>query len=53
MLGKNTILKAIHNFNTGVATNNVVWMLGKNTILKAIHNIKKIGGKKTLGVNAG
>ena len=53
MLGKNTILKAIHNYLCLFPLKLRVWMLGKNTILKAIHNmIKKI--KKVLtGVNAG
>ncbi len=39
MLGKNTILKAIHNAMDYFINENEVWMLGKNTILKAIHNI--------------
>ncbi len=38
MLGKNTILKAIHNKAIAMPVYFVVWMLGKNTILKAIHN---------------
>ena len=38
MLGKNTILKAIHNWLVILETTVPVWMLGKNTILKAIHN---------------
>ena len=38
MLGKNTILKAIHNAADALNKVVVVWMLGKNTILKAIHN---------------
>ena len=38
MLGKNTILKAIHNYGEVEVHILVVWMLGKNTILKAIHN---------------
>jgi len=53
MLGKNTILKAIHNYLLVITWINLVWMLGKNTILKAIHN----SGVKILntvfGVNAG
>ncbi len=39
MLGKNTILKAIHNLEWLSMPNYEVWMLGKNTILKAIHNL--------------
>ena len=39
MLGKNTILKAIHNTPPSASGWAMVWMLGKNTILKAIHNI--------------
>ncbi len=38
MLGKNTILKAIHNVTLCLIDQTRVWMLGKNTILKAIHN---------------
>ncbi len=38
MLGKNTILKAIHNLYSCINLDVSVWMLGKNTILKAIHN---------------
>ncbi len=38
MLGKNTILKAIHNQAIEFIDSKKVWMLGKNTILKAIHN---------------
>ncbi len=38
MLGKNTILKAIHNLQQWQFNKLLVWMLGKNTILKAIHN---------------
>ena len=38
MLGKNTILKAIHNNKQRDLSKHEVWMLGKNTILKAIHN---------------
>ncbi len=38
ILGKNTILKAIHNQPSFSDTISRVWMLGKNTILKAIHN---------------
>ncbi len=38
MLGKNTILKAIHNQLFDLVLKSLVWMLGKNTILKAIHN---------------
>ncbi len=38
MLGKNTILKAIHNQVATFYFMVLVWMLGKNTILKAIHN---------------
>ncbi len=38
MLGKNTILKAIHNPYQLIATGLGLRMLGKNTILKAIHN---------------
>ncbi len=38
MLGKNTILKAIHNLFVEIIFIPKVWMLGKNTILKAIHN---------------
>ena len=53
MLGKNTILKAIHNEIGTWKEIEKVWMLGKNTILKAIHNkyhtIVGIDG----GVNAG
>ena len=53
MLGKNTILKAIHNYKSKFMQIKLVWMLGKNTILKAIHNGhgKFLYAKK--GVNAG
>ena len=40
MLGKNTILKAIHNIVLVPVVQIEVWMLGKNTILKAIHNME-------------
>ena len=53
MLGKNTILKAIHNTNTSATISYPVWMLGKNTILKAIHNNGVINGDIDIGVNAG
>ena len=42
MLGKNTILKAIHNFSVVCQQKNCLRMLGKNTILKAIHNNQTI-----------
>ena len=45
MLGKNTILKAIHNFCLLIKHFFPVWMLGKNTILKAIHNTERTCGK--------
>jgi len=53
MLGKNTILKAIHNKLWRLKQTGTVWMLGKNTILKAIHN--NIFAIECLanGVNAG
>ena len=53
MLGKNTILKAIHNTFKTDRKKNKVWMLGKNTILKAIHNryLNVVNGET--GVNAG
>ena len=38
MLGKNTILKAIHNCLRLRRFLMILRMLGKNTILKAIHN---------------
>ena len=53
MLGKNTILKAIHNCNRRIKPWNGVWMLGKNTILKAIHNMKNASSILKEGVNAG
>ena len=53
MLGKNTILKAIHNRYDLYKFANGVWMLGKNTILKAIHNTSAEGLSGALGVNAG
>ncbi len=53
MLGKNTILKAIHNFGSYQYVCNQVWMLGKNTILKAIHNLPVPGKGENIGVNAG
>ncbi len=53
MLGKNTILKAIHNLGYNFFINNEVWMLGKNTILKAIHNNTLLIQLSILGVNAG
>ena len=53
MLGKNTILKAIHNNTMKIAIFTKVWMLGKNTILKAIHNIAVDEIKLAFGVNAG
>ncbi len=53
MLGKNTILKAIHNVILGIYVNLQVWMLGKNTILKAIHNKNDTLKIKRNGVNAG
>ncbi len=53
MLGKNTILKAIHN-EAGIGVTFVsVWMLGKNTILKAIHNFATTVTGVVEGVNAG
>ena len=39
MLGKNTILKAIHNIEITSPHFKNLRMLGKNTILKAIHNL--------------
>ena len=53
MLGKNTILKAIHNSNIAKRYSVEVWMVGKNTILKAIHNISDSIFKSCFGVNAG
>ena len=53
MLGKNTILKAIHNKARGKEEKNQVWMLGKNTILKAIHNLQNFQYQQMIGVNAG
>ena len=53
MLGKNTILKAIHNKKCYPECSYMVWMLGKNTILKAIHNEIKVSDKYQAGVNAG
>ena len=53
MLGKNTILKAIHNNAWNIKLRYLVWMLGKNTILKAIHNKYKLTALACLGVNAG
>ena len=53
MLGKNTILKAIHNGMVGLADWLGVWMLGKNTILKAIHNASIVIVAGAVGVNAG
>ena len=53
MLGKNTILKAIHNSVITSPFIDVVWMLGKNTILKAIHNRNLIQDMSDQGVNAG
>ena len=53
MLGKNTILKAIHNTPWLVASMMKVWMLGKNTILKAIHNNVVASVTFGFGVNAG
>ena len=53
MLGKNTILKAIHNCDTPILEKPPVWMLGKNTILKAIHNKQKECTCILFGVNAG
>ncbi len=53
MLGKNTILKAIHNKRSNDCTYISVWMLGKNTILKAIHNLAPNGKIYAIGVNAG
>ena len=53
MLGKNTILKAIHNLLNIDDDNVWVWMLGKNTILKAIHNGGELGQEILVGVNAG
>ncbi len=53
MLGKNTILKAIHNGRFNSLYLPVVWMLGKNTILKAIHNCKQVKSNINHGVNAG
>ena len=38
ILSKNTILKAIHNYDNGVKIFIEMWILSKNTILKAIHN---------------
>ena len=53
MLGKNTILKAIHNRSQVKCMSGLVWMLGKNTILKAIHNKIVIDEEIVAGVNAG
>ncbi len=53
MLGKNTILKAIHNWDSIIAFFVKVWMLGKNTILKAIHNDNGSKVHIYIGVNAG
>ena len=53
MLGKNTILKAIHNEQLVLLEYQKVWMLGKNTILKAIHNITDAESVEEAGVNAG
>ena len=53
MLGKNTILKAIHNCSGTSKILDMVWMLGKNTILKAIHNMLGEIGSTSVGVNAG
>ena len=53
MLGKNTILKAIHNEIKQQEKALWVWMLGKNTILKAIHNGYNYFVNNDLGVNAG
>ena len=53
MLGKNTILKAIHNKTSGRPWTMQVWMLGKNTILKAIHNKSAGEDAGEYGVNAG
>ena len=38
ILDKNTILKAIHNWQEEEAEEMALWILDKNTILKAIHN---------------
>ncbi len=53
MLGKNTILKAIHNPKSDLKKMTKVWMLGKNTILKAIRNNIQKPFPYNLGVNAG
>ncbi len=53
MLGKNTILKAIHNMRPATINFIMVWMLGKNTILKAIHNVPPGSFFLPSGVNAG
>ena len=53
MLGKNTILKAIHNLYYKTPFIYWVWMLGKNTILKAIHNLVSFYPPASAGVNAG
>ncbi len=53
MLGKNTILKAIHNNVAYYLKWIKVWMLGKNTILKAIHNQPFSQAIGSGGVNAG
>ena len=53
MLGKNTILKAIHNNEDQLNAIKKVWMLGKNTILKAIHNTFVDPACVAGGVNAG
>ncbi len=53
MLGKNTILKAIHNADASYNVDIMVWMLGKNTILKAIHNKQLERNILEEGVNAG
>ncbi len=53
MLGKNTILKAIHNKEVVNTKIGMVWMLGKNTILKAIHNGIMDLSSFIKGVNAG
>ena len=52
MLGKNTILKAIHNGHHIHDFPKPLRMLGKNTILKAIHNHMSVLNRVCLPANA-
>ena len=52
MLGKNTILKAIHNNSRDRKKIANLRMLGKNTILKAIHNFNLAFWCRILPANA-